>query len=137
MLRLLGLFARALGVRAAVKAVVVRVGTTLLLLWLTAVFTAIALGFGVSAGYAYLASELPPAAAAALCAGIGLLIAVAIAVVNLRRLRSRRVSRGPTAGADAELAPALVRLLEWGRANPTEAVAAALIIGLLAGRRRS
>lgn len=135
MLGMLQLLVKLSGLEAYARAVIVRVVTTLLLALLAATFAAIALGFAVSAGYAYLAVQMPPPVAAGLCAGVALILAMFIVVVVAFRLRQPSGRRPDPAQAD--LLSALAPLLAWARAHPLEAAAMALLVGLAGGRRRS
>lgn len=99
------------------------------------IFLFTAFGFGLSAGYGYLAILLPPPMAAAVMAATFLLAAVLLVSVP-SALRRRRRTRVDAASRDPGLAAVLNRLSDWGRANPWEAAAAAFIVGLTLGSRR-
>jgi len=123
------------GFEARARAAIVRLVTVLLLALLAATFAAIALGFAASAGYGYLATVVSPPAAAGLCAGVALLVALAFTAAGALRLR--RPSRLRSQGAQPDLMSALSPLAAWIRTHPLETAAAALVVGLASGRRRS
>jgi hypothetical protein len=94
-----------------------------------------AFGFGLSAGYGYLATLLPPPTAAAAMAAI-LLLAATLIVAVPSVLQRRRRAKARAAGAEAPFAAIFTQLSAWGRANPWEAAAAAFVVGLTLGKRR-
>lgn len=133
MLSLVWSAVRLLGAGAAVRAALQRVARLAALLLVTLVCLGAAAGFGLYAAYAWLATLFAPPAAAGICAGaLALLAAVAAAAALWRPGAATPRPRLAT----SDLPPEAAGLLEWGRANPLQAVAAALLLGFLAGRRR-
>jgi hypothetical protein len=129
MLRLIGTLLRLFVAQAALKAALARAARVALLLSFAAACLAAAVGFGLFAAYAWLAIYVPPAQAAGICAGALLLLGAAAASGGLW-LGRRRVP-----AVASMLPPEAAGVLEWGRANPLGAAAAALLLGFLAGRR--
>jgi hypothetical protein len=133
MLSLVWSAVRLLGARAAVQAALQRLVRLAALLLVALASLAAAAGFGLYAAYAWLATLLPPPAAAGICAGALVLLAAIAAAAAL--WRPGAPARRPRI-APSDLPPEAAGILEWGRANPLQAVAAALLLGFLAGRRR-
>jgi hypothetical protein len=124
---------RLLGAKPAVRAALHRLVRLAVLLLLTLACLAAAAGFGLYAAYAWLATLFPPPASAGICAGaLVLLGAIAAAAALWHPGAGARRPRIAMSG----LPPEAAAILEWGRANPLQAVAAALLLGFLAGRRR-
>ncbi len=129
MLGLVGSVLRLLIARAALKAALARAARLAALSMLAAACLAAAAGFGLFAAYAWLAMHFAPPQAAGMCAGALLLLGLIVGAIAAWRPRRSAQS------AEAMLPPEAAGLLEWSRANPLGAAAAALLLGLLAGRR--
>src|SRR5262245_54555202 len=101
-----------------------RVGLVLTLLLLALLFILAAFGFGLYAAYSYLATLMPEPAAAAVCAGVLLVVAAIVIAAALWRPR-------PARRAQSASGPSLHGMVDdvtgWVRANPAEATTAALL----------
>jgi hypothetical protein len=129
MMGLVGSVLRLLLARVALKEAASRAARLVVLFLLAGVLLAAAIAFGLYAIYAWLAMHFTPPQAAGICAGALLLLAAIVVAIATWRPR-RKMSR-----PEAMLPPEAERVLEWGRANPLGAAAAALVVGFLAGRR--
>jgi hypothetical protein len=115
--------------RAALR----RLGLVLTLLLVGFLLILAAFGFGLYAAYGYLATLMPAPAAAAVCAGVLLLVAAILVTAALWRPRSARPAR---TGSGPSLHGMVDEVTGWVRANPAEATTAALLLGLVVGARR-
>lgn len=130
MLGLVGTVLRLVIARAALKEMAARAARLAVLLSLAAVCLVAAVAFGLFAAYAWLAMHFTPPQAAGICAGVLLLLGMIVGAIATWRPRRR-----PAQAAEAMLPPEAAGILEWGRANPLGAAAAALVLGFLAGHR--
>lgn len=115
--------------REAASAAMARIAVSCLLILMSIVLALSGLGFGLYAAFVSLSLLMPPAAAAATI-GIAMVMAAVVSTfLALRRPTKRRSGAHSTAAA-AEI------LVQWVRANPGQATAAALAIGFIVGSRR-